>query len=168
LELLISGSETSDALSNSNIKSLKTISGVKLLKEVEKSYDKGVKLLDASGKESINRYRLDNDEPEFNAEESKIVAQAKKDGNFMKAPNGKPTRLNAKQWAQVRTKAIKDWFGDWENNPEEASKAVDENSEPMVVNHTTYSDFNEFDKSYFGENTDFNASDENFMKTASQ
>jgi hypothetical protein len=48
LELLISGSETSDALSNSNIKSLKTISGAKLLKGVEKSYDKGVKLLDAS------------------------------------------------------------------------------------------------------------------------
>jgi hypothetical protein len=63
-------------------------------------------------------------------------------------------------------KAFKDWFGDWENNPEEASKTVDENGEPMVVNHATYSDFNEFDKSYFGENTDFNASDEDFMKTA--
>jgi hypothetical protein len=106
LELLISGSETSDALSNSNIKSLKTISGTKLLKGVEKSYDKGVKLLDASEKESTNRYRLDDDEPNFNAEESEIVAQAKKDGSFMKAPNGKPTRLNAKQWAQVRTKSV--------------------------------------------------------------
>jgi hypothetical protein len=69
LELLISGSETSDALSNSNIKSLKTISGAKLLKGVEKSYDKGVKLLDASEKESTNRYRLDDNKSDFNAEE---------------------------------------------------------------------------------------------------
>ena len=32
----------------------------------------------------------------------------------MKAPNGKPTNLTEKQWAQVRTKAFKKWFGDWE------------------------------------------------------
>ena len=32
----------------------------------------------------------------------------------MKAPNGKPTNLNEKQWLQVRTKAFKKWFGDWE------------------------------------------------------
>lgn len=34
----------------------------------------------------------------------------------MKAPNGKPTNLTEKQWLQVRTKAFKDWFGDWEND----------------------------------------------------
>ena len=33
----------------------------------------------------------------------------------MKAPNGKPTNLNEKQWLQVRTKAFKKWFGDWEH-----------------------------------------------------
>ena len=32
----------------------------------------------------------------------------------MKAPNGKPTNLSEKQWAQVRTTAFKNWFGDWE------------------------------------------------------
>ena len=31
----------------------------------------------------------------------------------MKAPNGKSTNLTEKQWLQVRTKAFKDWFGDW-------------------------------------------------------
>ena len=31
-----------------------------------------------------------------------------------KAPNGKDTNLTPKQWAQVRTKAFKKWFGDWE------------------------------------------------------
>lgn len=43
------------------------------------------------------------------------------------APNGKPSNLNAKQWAQVRTSEFKEWFGDWENDPENVSKAVDEN-----------------------------------------
>ena len=43
-----------------------------------------------------------------------IKEKALKDGTFMKAPNGKPTNLNEKQWLQVRTKAFKEWFGDWE------------------------------------------------------
>lgn len=43
-----------------------------------------------------------------------IRQQAIADGTFMKAPNGKPTNLNEQQWLQVRTKAFKEWFGDWE------------------------------------------------------
>lgn len=43
-----------------------------------------------------------------------IKREALKDGTFMKAPNGNPTNLNERQWLQVRTKAFKDWFGDWE------------------------------------------------------
>ena len=35
-------------------------------------------------------------------------------GTFMKAPNGEPTNLDERQWLQVRTKAFKKWFGDWE------------------------------------------------------
>ena len=49
-----------------------------------------------------------------------ILKEAKADGTFMKAPNGKPTNLTEKQWLQVRTKAFKDWFGDWQNDPENA------------------------------------------------
>lgn len=30
------------------------------------------------------------------------------------APNGKPSKLNAHQWKQVRTPEFKAWFGDWE------------------------------------------------------
>ncbi len=45
----------------------------------------------------------------------------------MKAPNGKKSNLNEKQWLLVRTKAFKRWFGDWENDPANASKVVDEN-----------------------------------------
>ena len=43
------------------------------------------------------------------------------------APNGMPSRLSVDSWLTVRTKAFKEWFGDWENDPENASKVVDEN-----------------------------------------
>lgn len=33
---------------------------------------------------------------------------------WMKAPNGKPTKLTEAQWVQVRTPNFKKWFGDWE------------------------------------------------------
>ena len=48
------------------------------------------------------------------AEESRIIEEAKSNGTYMKAPNGNPTNLTERQWAQVRTKAFKEWFGDWE------------------------------------------------------
>ncbi len=47
-------------------------------------------------------------------EAEEIVAKAKADGTYMKAPNGKPSKLSPKQWVQVRTNAFKNWFGDWE------------------------------------------------------
>mgnify|MGYP000064125456 CR=1 FL=1 len=53
------------------------------------------------------------------------------------APNGRPSNLNATQYEQVRTPEFKAWFGDWENDPENASKVVDENGEPLVVYHGT-------------------------------
>ena len=51
------------------------------------------------------------------------------------APNGKPSNLNKWQYLMVRTKAFKEWFGDWENDPEHASKMLDENGEPEVLWH---------------------------------
>lgn len=49
------------------------------------------------------------------------------------APNGKPSNLTPEQYKLVRSSAFKKWFGDWENNPANASKIVDENGEPLVV-----------------------------------
>jgi hypothetical protein len=61
------------------------------------------------------------------------------------APNGKPSNLTHEQWHLVRTPEFKAWFGDWENDPKNASKVVDENGEPLVVYHGTSGDlFNEF------------------------
>ena len=66
-------------------------------------------------------------------------------GDYMKSPNGKPTNLTESQWKQVRTPAFKEWFGDWENDPENASKVVDENGEPLPLMHgSPYSAITEF------------------------
>lgn len=67
-----------------------------------------------------------------------ILSKAPRDknGNLL-APNGKKSNLTERQYAQVRTKAFKDWFGDWKNDPKNASKVVDENGEPLVVYHYT-------------------------------
>jgi len=62
-------------------------------------------------------------------------ANFKKGGNLLLAPNGKPSNLTPEQYRLVRTPEFKAWFGDWENDPANASKVVDENGEPLVVYH---------------------------------
>lgn len=83
-----------------------------------------------------------------------IKSQAQSDGTFMLAPNGEPTNLTERQWLQVRTDAFKEWFGDWENDPEEASQMKDENGEPKVFYHNTNADFFAFNPLYNGSSTD--------------
>ena len=83
----------------------------KLLKDIEKSYGNGVKLL-KDDKSSDPRFQIVGNS--LSDEEKKIVETAKANDTYMKAPNGKPTNLSEKQWAQVRTTAFKNWFGDWE------------------------------------------------------
>ncbi|WP_297602979.1 hypothetical protein [uncultured Akkermansia sp.] len=77
-------------------------------------------------------------------EKASIRKKAVADGTFMKAPNGKDTNLTEDQWLSVRTEAFKSWFGDWEHDPENASKVVDENGEPKVVYHGTPNEFTVF------------------------
>ena len=77
--------------------------------------------------------------PEMTDEEEEIITKAKENGTYMKAPNGEQSNLSPRQWVQVRTEAFKKWFGDWENDPANASKVVDENGEPRVVYHQTNS-----------------------------
>ncbi|HHT7691465.1 TPA: LPD38 domain-containing protein [Pasteurella multocida] len=53
--------------------------------------------------------------------------QAVKDGK---------TELSYRQWVQVRTPEFKAWFGDWENDPKNASKVVNpKTGEPLLVYH---------------------------------
>ena len=73
---------------------------------------------------------------QYEKELQDILAKAPRDSQGrLLAPNGKPSNLTERQYAQVRTKAFKNWFGDWENDPKNASKVVDENGEPLVVYH---------------------------------
>lgn len=55
------------------------------------------------------------------------------------APNGMVSRLPNEDFVKVtRTPTFKAWFGDWVNDPENASKVVYEDTgEPMVVYHGT-------------------------------
>ena len=104
---------------------------------------------------------------EYSKEMQDILANAKRDseGNLL-APNGKKSNLTERQYAQVRTKAFKEWFGDWENDPANASKVVDENGEPLVVYHGTSSaPFNIFDKNRIGSRNLFGSYKEGFYFT---
>ena len=87
-------------------------------------------------------------EPVYTKEEQDILSRAPRNAKGqLLAPNGKVSNLTEKQWVQVRTKAFKDWFGDWENDPKNASKVVDENGEPLVVYHGSKSILKVFDSS---------------------
>lgn len=56
------------------------------------------------------------------------------------------TELDYRQWVQVRTPEFKAWFGDWENDPENASKVVNpKTGEPLVVYHGSKAKFYNFD-----------------------
>ena len=85
---------------------------------------------------------------EENREMQTIKEKAIADDTFMKAPNGNDTNLTERQWLQVRTKNFINWFGDWINDPANASKVVDENGEPFVAYTGTTGDFTVFDSKY--------------------
>ena len=73
------------------------------------------------GENGAARFSIGADEAQRQYDE--VVARyTNEDGTkrrgWMKAPNGKPTRLSERQWVQVRTPAFKAWFGDWESQAE--------------------------------------------------
>ncbi len=80
--------------------------------------------------------------------------------------------MTEEQQALIRTPAFKKWFGDWENDPENSSKVVDKNGEPLVVYHTTDKDFYKFDRKKSKEGFFFSPNKERLLaynksKTAS-
>lgn len=66
---------------------------------------------------------------------------------YQAARDAGQTELTYRQWVQVRTPEFKQWFGDWENDPANASKVINERTgEPLVVYHGTRSGgFHTFD-----------------------
>lgn len=69
------------------------------------------KLTDVEKKQTLSKKKQE----EYTQEMQDILAKAPRDSQGrLLAPNGKPSNLTERQYAQVRTKAFKDWFGDWE------------------------------------------------------
>ena len=95
---------------------------------------------------------------EFERQKAEVRKQYKDTDQWMKAPNGEDTNLSEDQWVTVRTAAFKNWFGDWENDPANASKIVDENGEPLVVYHGSDADFDTFDRTKARANMDIQGS----------
>ena len=54
----------------------------------------------------------------------------------------------------IKSDAFKQFFGDWENAPEEASKMVDETGKPKVFYHSTPNEFTVFDATRNGTHND--------------
>jgi len=54
--------------------------------------------------------------------------------------------LKEEESAQIYTDEFKKWFGDWEKNPSQSSKVVDDNGKPLRVYHGTPDKFTEFNK----------------------
>ena len=124
-----------------------------------------------SGSNNINGYEIVAFKPEqvklsdgsnttFDAE-NPDMRYAKGGSVKLLAPNGQPSNLSPEQYRLVRTPEFKAWFGDWENDPENASKVVDANGEPLVVYHGTDKSFNEFKineknpYAFFAENREY-------------
>lgn len=74
---------------------------------------------------------------------------------YNQAKENGETELTFHQWKQVRSPEFKAWFGDWENDPENSSKVVNERTgEPLVAYHGIGAEFNVFDKNKAGTGND--------------
>ena len=72
---------------------------------------------------------------------------------YEEAKRNGETELTYAQWQQVRTPEFKEWFGDWENDPANASQVVNPRTgEPLVVYHGTNAEFTVFDPKRAGRN----------------
>lgn len=54
-------------------------------------------------------------------------------------------KLKESKEDKIYSKEFKDWFGDWENDPEHSSKVVDKDGKPLAVYHGSFSLFDSFD-----------------------
>lgn len=101
----------------------------------------------------ISRYVKDN----FAEEADRIVLAMRKMKKGLVAPNGKPSNLPPELWLVTRLQSFRAWFGDWENDPKNARKILDENGEPRVVYYVTDGGFTVFDLSQARQNMDIPA-----------
>lgn len=111
--------------------------------EMEDENGTSIALLPGNGVRSLeaefNPSKTESDNLRFSRNEDlteERYNQAKENGE---------TELTFHQWKQVRSPEFKAWFGDWESDPENASKVVNpKTGEPLVVYHGTLNSFNVF------------------------
>lgn len=99
-----------------------------------------------------------NDELSINADSTDNLRFSRNEEltkeHYNQAKENGETELTFHQWKQVRSPEFKAWFGDWENDPENASKIVNpKTGEPLVVYHGTNYNFTKFDNSKLSKNT---------------
>ncbi|MFZ7198472.1 LPD38 domain-containing protein [Avibacterium avium] len=88
------------------------------------------------------RQYQNNKETRFSQRENQDLSEQR----YNQAKENGETELTYSQWKQVRSPAFKAWFGDWENDPGNASKVINpKTGEPLVVYHGTSANFNAFD-----------------------
>ncbi len=92
------------------------------------------------------RLSVESSEARAAREYAEVEARFKGTDKWMKAPNGVETRLSERQWVQVRTPSFKEWFGDWEADPANASGVLDANGEPRVLYHGSSKWFTAFNE----------------------
>ncbi|HHT7698589.1 TPA: LPD38 domain-containing protein [Pasteurella multocida] len=100
--------------------------------------------LNAPSEESgdLKLSRSQQEIPSFYETENRLGGQEA----YQQAVKDGKTELSYRQWVQVRTPEFKAWFGDWESNPENASKVINPRTgEPLVAYHGTKAEFNTFD-----------------------
>ncbi|HDR1230430.1 TPA: hypothetical protein QB292_000222 [Pasteurella multocida] len=100
--------------------------------------------LNAPSEESgdLKLSRSQREIPSFYETENRLSGQEA----YQQAVKDGKTELSYRQWVQVRTPEFKAWFGDWESNPENASKVINPRTgEPLVAYHGTKAEFNTFD-----------------------
>ena len=86
------------------------------------------------------------------------MPQTKPDG-FVHSIGEAGSPVKAKFENVTQTQQFKRWFGDWQNEPQAASKVVNEDGTPKVVYHGTDGDFNTFRQEngayFFSESEDY-------------
>lgn len=114
--------------------------------EMNDEYGTSIALLPGNGVRSVeaefNPSKTDSNNLRFSRNQDlteERYNQAKENGE---------TELTFHQWKQVRSPEFKAWFGDWENDPENASKVVNpKTGEPLVVYHASTASFSVFEPS---------------------
>lgn len=92
-----------------------------------------------------NQFKAVNNYGTFSPRQDNMMFSTAPSGNWEEAVQLGRTALSYEDWATVRTPEFKDWFGDWETDPKNASKVINkETGEPLKVYHGTTAEFDTF------------------------